>query len=87
MRRQNALPRPIVRPRPAFEFELEGEKVVVTHLTTHGDQFITRIKRDLVSERVPFACELSFGLHLAIEDAAELADEVRRRLGVVAAKM
>jgi len=80
-RRQNALPRPIVRPQPAFEFELEGAVVVVTHLTTHGDRFVTRVERDL--ERVPFVCALSSGLHLAIEDAAELADEVRRRLGVV----
>lgn len=80
MRRAEGITRPArVRERPAFEFELDGADVVVTHLTVHGDRLTERVPRTL--DRVSLAAALSIGLHLSHATACEIADEVRRRIG------
>jgi len=65
--------------RPTTEFELDGAWVRFTHTTAHGRRFEASARRDAGRDELAAAC--ARGLHLAVEDAFDLADEVLRRLG------
>jgi hypothetical protein len=80
MRHDLGLTRPrAIHAQPSTEFELDGPWVRLTHTTIHGRCFEARAPRDAGRDELAAVCAMA--LHLAAEDAFELADEVLRRLG------
>lgn len=80
MRHTPGLTRPrVVHDRPTTEFELDGAWVRLSHTTVYGRRFETSARRDAGRDELAAACAM--GLHLAVEEAFALADEVLRRLG------
>lgn len=70
-------PRPTLD-RPTTEFEVDGPLVHFRHTTIYGHCFEASAPRD--AGRQELAAAIAMGLHLAVEDAFALADEVRRRI-------